>query len=698
MLLGRGHRRQKLPSLSEAPRADLSPLLAASHAVNSALGVQEALQVVLGSAKDLLHAQEGSVMLLGHDGYLRILASEGIPHQIASEVTVAPGEGIAGKVAQSGVPLLIGGHPDETQFRSFVEKDRPLRSAVSVPLKAAGRTIGVLNLNITAGDRSFDDQDLRVAQVFGDQAAMAIHKAQLLEESQRRGSDLSLLFGASKDLIGVLELEPLLTKVLDGATKIAPSRAGFVSLLNEEEARLSLGLYRGIARHEIRLVLASASFPPLFHGEGVSVVEAEKHPAFQEISASGERATIIPMRAEGRVRALLVLIGDHPDPTRVSMLETFSGQAGLAIRNAQLYRQVDDKETELASIMFSMPNPVVVVDPSGRVVVANPAAEELFGFSSAHVKGQNVRGVLSEPDLEALLTGDGAGVVEVSLGHPVPRIWKARSAIISIPENPNKGRVLIMDDVTAEREIESLKSDFVAMIGHELRTPLTSIKGFLRTLLSRGHQMNEETRQEALQTAEVQTRKLERLIEDLLYISRVEQTRETLFLETSDLVEVTEALLQEFRSRELHRSLTLEAPDALKTAMDRTKIEQVIYHLLDNACKYSDADAPVSVEIRDGQDHVELRVTDRGIGMLSADVPQIFDRFHQVDLSSTRRHGGTGVGLYICRRFVEEHGGRIDVQTAWGKGSTFSFTIPKGLAPKSGVTRGSERPARRPIP
>jgi signal transduction histidine kinase len=676
-------RRRPLPSLSDLPRADLSPLLVASHAVNSVLGVQEALQVVLGSAKELLGAHEGSVMLLGSDGYLRVLASEGIPFQIASSVKVAQGEGIAGKVAQSGVPLLIGGHPDETQFRSFIEKDRPLRSALSVPLKAAGRTVGVLNLNITGGERHFDDQDLRVAQVFGDQAAMAIHKAQLLEESQRRGSELSLLFGASRDLIGVLELEPLLTKVLDGATKIVPSRAGFVSLLNEEEARLSLGLYRGIARHEIRMVLGSPAFPPLFHGEGVSVVEAEQHPAFKEISTPGERATIVPMRAEGKVRALLVLVGDSTHQPQVGMLETFAGQAGLAIRNAQLYRQVDDKETELASIMFSMPNPVVVVDPSGRIVVANPAAEELFGFSSAYIKGQNIRGILGESELEGLLTGNSTGVVEVSLGHPVPRIWKARSAIISIPENPNRGRVLILDDVTAEREIESLKSDFVAMIGHELRTPLTSIKGFLKTLLSRGHLMNEEGRQEALQTAEAQTRKLERLIEDLLYISRVEQTRESLFLETIDLVGLTEALLQEFRSRELQRSLSLEGPDALKTVLDRTKIEQVIYHLLDNACKYSDADAPVSVEIRDLNDQVEVRVVDKGIGMLSTDVAHIFDRFHQVDLSSTRRHGGTGVGLYICRRFVQEHGGRIDVQTAWGKGSTFSFTIPKGLAPKA---------------
>lgn len=681
MTFFRRFRRSSISSLTEIPRGDMSPLLAASSAVNSALSVEDALHVVLSSAKQLLGAQEGSVMLLGTDGLLRVLASEGIPEDVAASVQLALGHGIAGKVAKSGVPLLIGRYPDESQFHGFVEKDRPLKSAVSVPLKAAGRTVGVLNLNITHGERRFGDDDLRLAQVFGEQAAMAIHKAQLLDESQRRGSDLALLFGASKGLIGVLELEPLLTRVLDGATKLTPSRAGFVSLLKEDEGRLSLGLYRGIARHEIRKVLAAPEFVALFHQDSVSVVDAARHPAFAGTLEAGEYVTSIPMRAEGKVRALLVLMGGRPDENQVRMLETFAAQAGLAIRNAQLYRQVDEKETELASIVFSMPNPVVVVNAAGQVVVANPAAEDLFGFSTTFMKGQPIRGALGEPELEALLTGDASGVVEVNLGQPKPRIYKARSAIISIPEAPNSGRVLVLDEVTAEREVENLKSDFVAMIGHELRTPLTAIKGFLRTLIGRANVMNEDQRKEALLTAEAQTRRLERLIEDLLFISRIEEARESLFLETADLAEIAGTLIDEFRAREMQRALTLVAPDSLKIVLDRTKIEQAIYHLLDNACKYSDHEGPVAVEISDGDNEAVVSVTDKGIGILSGDLAHIFDRFHQVDPSSTRRHGGTGVGLYISKRFVEEHGGRIQVRSAWGKGSTFSFNIPKGLGP-----------------
>lgn len=674
-------RKMKTPAPPPAleQHSDVSSILAASHAVNSALGVEEALRVVLVSAKQLLRAHEGSVMLLGGDGNLRILASDGIPAEIASSVAIPLGEGIAGKVAQTGAPALLADRPDPRQFQSLVDRDRHLRSAVSVPLKAAGRTIGVLNLNITTGDRVFGPDDVAMAQVFGEQAAMAIHKAQLLEDSQQREADLALLFDASKELIGLLDLEPLLTRILDGAVKLAPSRAGFVCLMEEAAGKLSLGIYRGLPRHEIRRILGLPSSSELFAGDSLRVIDARSHEAFQEISEAGERATLVPMRAEGQTRALLVLIGTTPSPNQIRLLQTFAAQAALALRNAQLYRQVDEKETELASIVFSMPNPVVVVDDRGNVVVANPAAEELFGFSTSFVKGRPVREVLSNPELEALLTGAGETSAEVAAGEPVPRIYKARSATINAPEGGNRGRVLVLDDVTAEREVENLKSDFVAVIGHELRTPLTIIKGFLKTLLRRGDALSLEQRHEALQAADGQAQKLERLIGDLLFISRIEVTGESLSIETVNLVEVADGLLQEFRARELRRTFSLHAPDVVKIGLDRTKIEQALFHLLDNACKYSEDDAPVSVEIAERAEEVEVSVIDKGIGILSGDLPLVFDRFHQVDLSSTRKHGGTGVGLYIAKRFLEEHRGRISAQSVWGKGSTFSFTIPKGL-------------------
>lgn len=659
--------------------SDVSALLETSIAVNSALGVEEALRVVLASAKRLLQAHEGSVMLLGDDSYLRIVVSEGIPPDIAAATRIAPGEGVAGKVAESGAPLLLTGRPNTEHFTSFVDKDRSLTSAVSVPLKASGRTVGVLNLNITSGSRQFNEGDLRVARVFAEQAAMAIHKAQLLEEAQRGEAEVSLLFGVSRELIGVLEMEPLLSKILDGATQIAAATAAFMCLLDEGGRRLSLGVYRGIARHEIREIISRPSFADLIRHEGATAIKIREHDAFAPV-AEGDRAVVLPVRDRGRTRAVLVLMDSAPDTGRLRLLETYGTQAALAIRNAQLYRQVDEKESELASIVHSMTSPVVVTDQNGNLVVANPSAEALFSFTTDFVKGKHIKGLLDDPQLEALLTGEDEGPVEVSAGTPVSRIWTARSSVIRSPGSQLGGRILMMSDVTTQRELETLKADFLAVIGHELRTPLTAVKGYVKTLLRRGDRMDEEKRREALTVADSQVLRLERLIENLLYVSRISDS-DTLHLERDDIVLTIQSILEEFRARENARTFNLNSPENLPVEFDRDKTDQILFHLIDNACKYSEPDSPVTVEVQDLQDEVKISVVDKGVGILSGDLPRVFDRFHQIDLSSTRRHGGTGVGLYICKRFVEAQGGKINVQSAWGKGSNFTFTIPKVKTP-----------------
>lgn len=661
------------------PATDVAHVLEASRAVNSVLEVREALHVVLASAKHLLDAHEGSVMLLGLDRRLRIVASEGIPPEVAAEAAIPLGEGVSGRVAETGQPALLGRTPEEGAFRSFVPKERALLSGISVPLRAAGVTVGVLNLNLVHGDRMFTEADVGLAQVFAEQAAMAIHKAQLLEEARRRAGGLERLLAAGRSLVGTLDAEALLARILDGALELAGSGGGVVLLVDEQSGRLLRGVYRGIGRDEVRAILGRPGFGELLRAESPVVAGTAGHAVLEGLGGEGAAATVLTARGEGTTRTMLLLLGgEAPDGSRLGLLQSYTSHAGLAVRGAQLHAQLSSKESELASIVRSMANPVVVVDGEGKVIAANPAAEDLFSISVEFVKGQPVRGVLGDERVEGLLTGEAGGPVEVGAGRPVSRTWKARVSVMQATPQGGGGRVLVMDDVTAEREAEKLKADFVALVGHELRTPLTLVKGFIKTLIRRGEHMSPEQVREALGTADAQTQRLERLIEDLLYVSRIETSRPTLHLETADLVELVRKLLEEFHEREPGRTFRLESPHSVRLTMDRTKIEQVAYHLLDNACKYSAAETSVTVRVVDGGEQVEVSVTDRGRGILSADIPRLFERFHQVDSSSTREHGGTGVGLFICRSLVEAHGGRIAVESIWGKGSTFRFTIPKG--------------------
>jgi PAS domain S-box-containing protein len=642
--------------------------------------MQPALRAILQSATDLLGADEGSVMLLGPDGYLRIAVSEGIPPAVVASTRVALGDAVSGNVAATGVGRLLDGRPAERVFESLVDPSRDLRSAISIPLMTAGRMVGVLNLNIAQGRRRFEQDDLRLATVFAEQAAAVIHKAQLLEAAERREADLRGLVSAGRSLAGLLEMEPLLRRVLDDSIGLACASAGFLCLVDADRRRVNLGVYRGLPEAEIRLAVARPTFAALLDGRA-RPIDLTAEPALAGLAAgTAGTAWVLPMRAEGATRALLVLILPSTGSDGLRLCEAFAEQAALAIRNAQLYRQVSDKETELTAVVTSMANPVIVADAQGRFVMANPAAEELFGFSLEFVRGLSLNGVLGHPQVERALVGEGETVQEVVAGRSAPRTWRARSSVLTDEAGGFGGRVLVLEDVSTEREMERLKADFIAVIGHELRTPLTLVKGYIQTLLRRGDDLPAARRREAMEVAEAQAHRLERLIEDLLYVSGIENSRPVLELAVTDLSEVAARLLDEFRQREPDRHFALTTPGPVTILLDRTKVEQVLSRLLENACKYSDAGKPVYLEIRDSAGEVQVSVRDKGIGIVSGDIRGLFERFHQVDGSSTRERGGTGVGLYVSKSLVEAHGGRIWVESVWGKGSTFHFTIPRTIA------------------
>ncbi|MEO7804184.1 MAG: GAF domain-containing protein [Actinomycetota bacterium] len=658
------------------PDLHLSSLAAASKAVNTAMHLDDALRLILNQAKQLVEADEGSIMLLDDNQLLHIRISEGIPPDEAQKVQIALGEGVAGKVALAGEPMLITDLPGQRRFESFVPMERELHSAICVPLSFSGGTVGVLNLNITHPGRLFTQSELRVTQLFAEQAAMVIHKAQLLEASQAAELELTTLLDVTRELVEILDLERLLNRVLEGGLRLLGADKGFICIYDDSTHRVTLGVYRGLIKDDMRLVFNHPGFHRLLSGQ------TPEHRPLSEFQLDGLGANgsayVCPMRGEDATRVLMILLDDGHRPDQIRLCHAFTSHAVLAIRNAQLYNRLHTKESELSSIIYSMSHPVIVVDQNGSLAEANPSAQELFHFSLRFLKGQPIIGLLGVPVLEALLGGENDDVIEVSVGDPVARIWKAKVSEIHIIGGRG-GRILIMDDITAEREAQKLKADFVAVVGHELRTPLTVVKGYIKTLIRRGDDLSAEQTKEAHRTIDAQTQRLERLVEDLLYVSRIETSRPTLHLQSTDIVELAHGLLSEFKMANPDREFTLMGPSTLSLMLDRTKIEQALYHLLDNACKYSVETSPVKVELTEEPSHVIVGVVDKGVGMLSGDIPLIFDLFHQVDSTSTRRAGGTGVGLYICKSMADAHKAQITVDSVWGKGTTFRIRIPKDV-------------------
>jgi signal transduction histidine kinase/putative methionine-R-sulfoxide reductase with GAF domain len=670
--------RPELPRTPDKWKAALEAALTVSEIASSATALPDAIRSMVRAARELVRADQGSIMLLDDsERNLVLVASSGLPAEVPLGYTLKVGESVAGRVIATGKPLRLG-DVQRDSFVNFVPKARPISSSVVVPLRVQGRSIGVLNLASSASSPEFTDDDLRLAQMFADQAAGLIYRASLHEKAEQRSSDLMALVESSKGLVGALQLDSLLERMLDGSTRLMGSKDGFACTFDPETGAIARGVFRGVDKQTIGVLVDQVEVKRAV--ENLELVQLENE-SLGTLIALGLRTT-------HGTKAVLV-VGAEPERVdeRHDLMRAFGQQCATALGAAELHSEVQRKESQLSSMIQGVPHPIVLVDAAKRIVAINFAAEELFGLSRRFAAGQPAEGALGHREIEEMLTGDGQLQGEVVAGNP-PRTYKMRAIDVRVPGTP-AGRVLIMDDVSSEREIDQMQRDFVAMIGHELRTPLTIIKGFARTLLKRADSVSSDEMQDGLATIDRKAARLEHLIEDLLYVSRIEAREASLRVELIDFLELVrsgaEGVVKDYKDREV----TLDLPKTLEWPCDEAKVALVLRHLIDNGLKYSEAPNPVTVRVYEDEEELRIDVIDRGGGLVSSDIPHVFDRFRQLDASSTREHGGTGVGLYLCSQLVRAHKGRIWVESTWGKGSTFSFSLPRG-ATRSDLIRVHE--------
>jgi signal transduction histidine kinase len=237
--------------------------------------------------------------------------------------------------------------------------------------------------------------------------------------------------------------------------------------------------------------------------------------------------------------------------------------------------------------------------------------------------------------------------------------------------------VVVVRDVTRERQTDELKADFVASVSHELRTPLTPIKGFLMTLLREDRDFALDRRREYYKLMLLQSQRLERLIEDLLEVTRLEAGAGLVDATAVDAVDLVRQVVDRFTSEDADRVVHVVAPGhAVYCRGDWMRIDQVLGNLLSNALRYAPPHEPVEVRLVPQGREVVFEVRDWGPGIPIDEQSRIFERFHRVGHYMTREPGGAGLGLYLAKRLVEAMGGRIWVSSRLGHGSVFSFALP----------------------
>lgn len=337
-------------------------------------------------------------------------------------------------------------------------------------------------------------------------------------------------------------------------------------------------------------------------------------------------------------------------------------------------------ERRLTSVIETMESGLLLVDSEEKITLANQAIHRFF-----KLKGPLLNKSLSDRavfhDLyrlyrKCLQTGEQVKE-ELHLYYPEERMMEANLTPIH-GERGGMGVVVVLHDITAIRRLEKMRTEFVANVSHELKTPVTSLRGFAETLLE-GNVDDPEMRREFLGIIQAESLRLERLIGDLLDLSRIESRKMSLDLErigVRDLIQTVSKTVEDgMKKNEL--TFRIEVEKNFQVQVDKDRFSQILINLLSNSMAYTPRGGEVIVSAGKEKDHWWIRVADTGIGIPEEDVSRIFERFYRVDKARSRESGGTGLGLAIVKHLVEAHEGKIHVDSQVGEGTAITLSFPR---------------------
>ncbi|MCJ8010190.1 cell wall metabolism sensor histidine kinase WalK [Paenibacillus sp. KQZ6P-2] len=359
---------------------------------------------------------------------------------------------------------------------------------------------------------------------------------------------------------------------------------------------------------------------------------------------------------------------------------------GMADSLQNQLQTIRDKEDLLQSVLDNMTSGILLVDAEGSIALINPAAERMFHVSSGQMYGRSISELKQYYELTRLIKD---GITERQVIHEERSVYTPEETILRLDGVPMfgeddafRGMLFLLQDITAIRRLENMRSEFVANVSHELKTPVAAVKGFAETLLGGGVK-DEELARSFLQIIYDESERLNRLISDILDLSKIESKRSPMDYAPIHLASFCSSIMDTIETVAKKKRIMLHSniPEELFVEADEDKLRQILINLLSNAVSYTQDGGKVELIIQDCQDaegteKVLIKVSDTGIGIPKKDQPRIFERFYRVDKGRSRSSGGTGLGLSIVKHLVDQHHGEISVESELGIGTTFTVELP----------------------
>jgi len=655
------------------------------------------LDAVAQAASEALGGSFAAV-LMPSGPQLALAASYNLPGLVTQALADGPPDSASALAAAARDRRLLSASSlaDDDRFGAQWQKlaaDAGARSLLAIPVDPPRREEGGVVVVFFPEERTFSDDDLELARRLAGAARGALERSELYE-SERTSRALSQQLARLGSLLAT-ELDPaaILEELAAQAPSLLNADACAIHVVEGDELVVSaVGGQTAPAVIGARLPMTARPAGDVVQSRSAVVVsDASADPrllAEDPVLEAGHSAYLgVPLLGmEEGLQGVIAVYARLPRTWReeeIEALAALAGNASAVLSNAELYQRVAVERERSYTILANIADGIVAVDRDGEVVLWNHAAEQITGVPAAAALGRTPVEVLQR---ELASEDEGLGGERLL---PVQRggeeVWLSLTeAVMRDPVGAVSGRIFAFRDVSSERIVEQMKSDFVSTVSHELRAPLTSIYGFAETLLRRDVLFGEQERETFLGYIASEAQRLTSIVDTLLSVARLEAGDLQVELTPTDLrTVVSEAVTSVRQTVELngHR-FVLELPDEpLSASVDREKVSQILANLLDNAVKFSPGGGTVTVEVahrRSG--HVEVRVVDEGQGIPEAERERIFSKFHRAD-SSARSPGGAGLGLFIARGLVSAMGGRIWVDSAEGGGSSFAFELPLAQDP-----------------
>jgi len=654
------------------------------------------LDAVAQAAADALGAASAAV-LMPQAGRLQLAGSHDLPVELAAELGSGLDEdaGPLGRAAAHARVLAAPAIDDDERLPSAwraAAGRAGYGALLSIPVDAPRDAACGLVIAFFSEERVFSDDDLELARHLADATRSALERSELFEAERSARALAQQLARTGRLLTTELDPAAVLDEVEQQAPELVNADGCAIRVLDDDELVVSAaeGLGADVALGARSPANAWLSGDVVQSRLPVALENAGGEPrlrALDPMLAGGNAAYLgVPLAGpEGAPLGVLAVYAAEPRPWRedeVEALLALAASASAALSNAELYQRVALEKERSFAILANIADGIVAVDREGKVVLWNAAAEKFTGIPSEDALARTPAEVLQRTLESDAGTPQGDRVVSIMRGREEV-LLSVTEAIMRDPAGAVSGRIFAFRDISADRLVEQMKSDFVSTVSHELRTPLTSIYGFAETLLRRDVIFGEEERATFLGYIASESQRLTAIVDALLNVARLDTGDLQVNLAPTDVGDVVGQAVEAAReSGATAHSFVVDVPDEpIAVSADPDKLRQVFSILLDNALKYSPEGGVVTIGAERKRETVELSVADEGAGIPQADQDQIFRKFYRgAGADSRAGRGGTGLGLFIARGLVTAMGGRIWVESREGEGSTFAFELPLAAA------------------